>query len=53
MKYKVEIEETLCRVVDVEAKTSDEALAIVERQYRDCEVVLGGDDFVYYKIQVQ
>ncbi len=53
MKYKVEIIETLSRLIDVEAETEAEALAEAEIRY-DCEVeVLDSSDFrsVDFKIE--
>lgn len=42
---KVEVKEVLSRVVEVEASTDEEAIEIVERMYRDEELVLSADDF--------
>ena len=46
MKYKVEIEEILNRVVDIEASSPIEAEQKVRQLYRDCEIVVTADDFV-------
>ncbi|MCR5270580.1 MAG: DpnD/PcfM family protein [Prevotella sp.] len=46
MKYKVEIIETLCRVVEVEASLMSDAEQLVKDQYRKEEIVLDDDDFV-------
>ncbi|MGL6119019.1 MAG: DpnD/PcfM family protein [Fusobacteriaceae bacterium] len=45
MKFHVEIEEILQRVVEVEAEDIDEAMDIVRQQYRDEEIVLDAGDF--------
>lgn len=44
-KYKVEIRETLSRVVEIEANSSKEALETVEDLYLDCAYVLDENDF--------
>jgi len=44
MKFRVEIEETLSRIVEVDAETADDAEREVRRRYRAGEIVLGGDD---------
>lgn len=45
-KYKVEVVETLVRVVEVEAAGEDEALAKVHDAYKHEEIVLDADDFL-------
>ncbi len=45
-KFNVVIEETLRRVIPVDAETADEALSIVEKGYRKQEYVLDESDFV-------
>jgi len=44
-KYKVIVEETLERTVEVEAESPDEAEAIVQKMYDNSEIVLSADDF--------
>ena len=44
-KFKVEITETLRRVVEVEAANICEAADIVEDMWKNSEVVLDADDF--------
>lgn len=44
-KYKVEIRETLSRVVEIEANSPEEALETVEDLYLDCAYVLDESDF--------
>ncbi len=46
MKFKVEITETLQRVVEVEAESKDEAVGIVHDKYRNEEIVLDESDFM-------
>jgi hypothetical protein len=51
-KYKVEIEETLNRVVEVDAENEDEAYMKVKEMYKNCEIVLMAEDFVDVEISV-
>ena len=51
-KYKVEIQETLSRLIEVEADSESDAWEIVSKQYRNSEIILGGDDFEDYTINV-
>lgn len=46
MKYFVEIKETLTKVVEIEANNAEEALNIVEKQYKNSEIILVADDYV-------
>lgn len=45
MKYKIEILETLRRVVEVDAKNEEEAMDKVGRMYYNSDIILGADDF--------
>lgn len=45
MKYKIEILETLRRVVEMDAKNEEEAMDKVGRMYYNSDIVLGADDF--------
>lgn len=45
MKYKIEILETLRRVIEVDAKNEEAAMDKVERMYYNSDIVLGADDF--------
>ena len=49
-KYKFNIEEILNKAVTVEAEDFDEAMKIINKLYRDEEIVLDNDDFVGYTI---
>lgn len=51
MKYKIEITETLQKVVEVEAENFSEAIIKVATDYKDGEIVLDGMDFVGYGIK--
>lgn len=52
MRYNVTIQETLAKVVQVEAGSMHEAETAVRRLYRDCDIVLSGDDYIDTKISV-
>ncbi|MBC5641075.1 MULTISPECIES: DpnD/PcfM family protein [Clostridia] len=49
-KYKFNIEEVLNREVIIEAENFEGAMKIINKLYRDEEIVLDYDDFVGYKI---
>jgi len=44
--FKIEIQESLKRVVEVEALNTNEAIEIVENEYKKCIHVLDYNDFV-------
>ncbi len=46
MKYTVEIIETLCRQIKIEANSKEEAAALGKELYRDEKIVLGADDLI-------
>lgn len=46
MKYKVRIEEVLCKTIELEADNVSDAESKVRKLYRECEIVLGAEDFV-------
>lgn len=43
--YKIEIEETLQKVVDIQANSLDEAIDIAQERYKNEEYILNEDDF--------
>ena len=49
-KYKFNIEEILNKEVTVEAEDFEQAMKIINKLYRDEEIVLDYDDFVGYTI---
>ena len=49
-KYKFNIEEILNKEVTVEAENFEEAMKIINKLYRDEEIILDYDDFVGYTI---
>lgn len=44
-KYKIEIEEVLQKIVEIEANSLDEALDIVQNKYYNQEYILDYDDY--------
>lgn len=53
MKYFVEIKETLTKIVEIEANNAEEALDVVEKQYKNSEIILVADDYVKTEILVK
>ena len=53
MKYKVNVEELLSRIVEVEAENEEDAEEKVREMYRNEEIVLNASDFqgVEYFVQ--
>lgn len=49
-KYRFNIEEILNKEVTVEAENFEEAMKIINKLYRDEEIVLDYNDFVAYTI---
>lgn len=49
-KYRFNIEEILNKEVTVEAEDFEQAMKIINKLYRDEEIVLDYDDFVGYTI---
>ena len=45
-EYKIEIMETLARIVTIEANSFDAAMASVIYNYNNADLVLDADDFV-------
>ena len=44
--YKIEIQELLSRIIEIEARSVEEAIDKVREMYRAEEFVLDGDDWV-------
>ena len=45
-KYQIEVTEVLSRTMMVEANDEAEAIKMVRRMYRNCDVVLDASDYV-------
>lgn len=52
MRYKIKVQETLERIVEVEASSIDEARDKVEELYNNEEIVLDYSDFVDVNIEL-
>lgn len=48
--FKIEVQEFLSRIVEIEAKNIDEAISKVTEMYQNEEIVLDCDDFVTTEI---
>jgi len=44
--FKIEVKETLSRIIEIEAKSKEEAFLKIEDLYKKEEIVLDADDFV-------
>lgn len=53
MKYKVKVEETLSRIIEVEAKDKEEAEEKVVEMYMNEDIVLDSSDFQGVEYYVQ
>lgn len=49
-KYEVLVEETLSRMIEVQAEDESKALEIVKEMYKNCEIVLDYEDFFNVEI---
>ena len=49
--YKIEIQELLSRIIEIEAPSTEEAIDKARAMYRAEEIVLGGDDCVGTEIE--
>ena len=49
--YKIEIQETLSKVIEIEAPSAQEAIDKAREMYRAEEIVLDGDDWVGTEIE--
>lgn len=50
--FKVEIQEFLSRIVEIEANSIDEALDKVNQSYRNQEIVLDSNDFFLTELKL-
>ena len=46
MTYKVEVREELSRTVEIQAKSEAAAIEQAKALYRNCNIVLGAEDYV-------
>ena len=51
-KYQVEINETLSRIIDIEAENEKDAVSKIKDLYRKEEIVLDSNDYLDTKIEI-
>lgn len=44
--FKIEVKETLSRIIEIQADSNEEALLRIEELYKKQEIVLDADDYV-------
>lgn len=44
--FKIEVKETLSRIIEIEANSNEEALLTIEELYKKQEIVLDAGDFI-------
>ncbi len=44
--FKIEIKETLSRIIEIDANSNEEALLKIEDLYKKQEIVLDADDYI-------
>lgn len=49
--FKIEIQEFLSRIIEVEAEHIDEAISKVKRMYQREEIILDSEDYVTTEIE--
>ncbi len=52
-KYRIEVTETLSRIVEIAAQDEDEALQTVKALYRSCDLVLDASDYMFTEFGVK
>jgi hypothetical protein len=50
--FKIEVQEFLSRIIEIEAKSAEEAISKVREMYRNEEIVLDSDDYVTTEIEI-
>lgn len=51
-KYKVEITETLKRVIEVQAQSAKDAVELIKQKYKNQEIILSENDYVDTEIDL-
>lgn len=44
--FKIEVKETLSRIIEIQAESKEDALLRIEELYKKQEIVLDADDYV-------
>ena len=52
MNYKVEVKETLSRIIDIEADNENEAIIKAKSKYKKQEIVLDSSDYIGTEIDI-
>ena len=52
-KYRIEVKEVLSRIVEAEADNEEEAVEMVKKMYRNCNIVLDASDYIETEIGVK
>jgi len=52
-KYRIEVTEVLSRIVETEAESDEDAVEMVKRMYRNCDIILDASDYVVTEISVK
>ena len=52
MNYKIEIKETLSRIIEIEADNEDGAIKEVKKQYKNENIVLNAEDYMDTEIKI-
>ena len=52
-KYRVEVTETLSRIIETEAESEDAAVEKVRQMYRNCDIILDDSDYIETEISVK
>ena len=52
MNFRVEIKETLSRIIDIEAEKEEEAIRKVREQYKSQKIILDSDDYIDTEINI-
>ena len=52
MNYKIEIKETLSRIIDIEAENEEGAIRKVREQYKNEDIVLSVEDYVETEFKI-
>ena len=52
MNYKIEIKETLSRIIDIEVENENEAIIKAKSKYSSQEIILDSSDYVDTEINI-
>ena len=50
-KYRIEVQEFLSRIIDIEAGSIDEAIVKIKEMYKNEEIILDNNDYVATEIE--